>query len=388
MFWQVSVADLRPTIMPTPPDAVLNDLQTATAQPGTESAALSVQVCLIIPAYQPAQALVELVAQLQTELQRRGLSAAIVIVDDGSAHDRGPIFAQIRRDPDVIVVRHAINLGKGSALKTGINFALVRFPALLGLITADADGQHLAKDVAAVARALCDAPQELILGVRDFDGDTPLRSRLGNVVTRTVFRALTHRRLADTQTGLRGLPIAVAQRLLRMTDSGYELELASLYAETRRGTAVRQIPITTVYEPGNPSSHFDPLFDSLRIYFVFLRYSALSLVSAAADYLLFFLLYRSTGLLLLSVIGGRLLIGWIYFIIARRRVFLSHGDLRRQVPLFVALLAASAIASYGLVTVLVLVFLLPVPLAKVVADLMLFFANFALQRVFVFSREE
>jgi len=42
----------------------------------------------------------------------------------------------------VHVVEHTINLGKGAALKTGIDYALRTFRSGLGVVTADADGQH------------------------------------------------------------------------------------------------------------------------------------------------------------------------------------------------------------------------------------------------------
>ena len=345
-------------------------------------------VAVVVPAYRPSAVLVDVVRQAQEELRKQDISAAIVIVDDGSpAREFARLFGMLRAMPGVDVLRHAINLGKGMALRTGINHALVSLPSLAGVITADADGQHLPVDVGRVAAALVDHPGELILGTRVFDNATPLRSRFGNVLTRWVFHAFTRRDLHDTQTGLRGLPRAVAERVLRIQDAGYELELASLVQEARRGTVMRQLPITTVYDPGNPTSHFDPLRDSLRIYFVFVRYSAVALIAAVLDYLLFFAIYGLTGALLLSVVAGRILVGWLYFLAVRSRVFRADGNIVRQAVLFSLVVSLSAVATYGLLTVLLLVFRLPLPTAKLLADFGLFLAIFALLRVLVFTRD-
>ncbi len=353
------------------------------------SAGAGVGVAVVIPAYQPGTVLVDLVAALPAALHSVGLGAVpILVVDDGSAPGHAPVFAALAGLPGVHLLRHAINLGKGMALRTGINAALAGFPGLLGVVTADADGQHLPDDIARVAATLCGQPGALILGTRSFDHTTPLRSRFGNLLTRTVFRGFTRAAVADTQTGLRGLPRAVAERVLRIGIAGYELEFESLVVEVRRGTPIVQLPITTVYEPGNPTSHFNPLRDSLKIYFVFLRYSLLAVSAALLDYLLFFAIFSLTGTLLTSVLAGRVLAGWLYFLAARRQVFRVRGDIRRQALLFTLVVAASAIATYGLVTVLLLVFGLPLLAAKLVADLVLFFANFALQRIFVFAQED
>src|ERR1017187_10088844 len=94
-----------------------------------------VQQVVLIPAYQPSAGLVDLVR----DLSGRGMPA-ILLVDDGSGPGYRAIFEAAAQFRGVEVLRHAINLGKGAALKTGINHALCAFPALTGIVTADADG--------------------------------------------------------------------------------------------------------------------------------------------------------------------------------------------------------------------------------------------------------
>ena len=90
---------------------------------------------IIIPAYEPTPALISV---LQT-LQRDNEAPAIIIVNDGSSPKSDPIFEAVRQFENVILLQHAVNLGKGQALKTGFNYFLLHFPESIGVITADAE---------------------------------------------------------------------------------------------------------------------------------------------------------------------------------------------------------------------------------------------------------
>jgi len=214
-------------------------------------------VVALIPAYEPENTLVALIERLSSELR------AVVVVDDGS-QKAGGIFASLPRAESVIQLTHPRNRGKGAALKTGLSGILRRFPDTLGVVTVDADGQHLPEDILRVARALTESPDRLILGVRTFAAGTPFRSRLGNLWTCGEFFLLTGHRVRDTQTGLRGLPSALLPRLLELPGERYEYEIRMLVDCVRHLAAPVQIPITTVYADGNATSHFRPLADTFR----------------------------------------------------------------------------------------------------------------------------
>jgi len=108
----------------------------------------------------------------------------ILIVDDGSDESHALVIQACLMDSRVRAVTHAINMGKGRALKTGFNEIFTAYPGLLGVVTCDADGQHRPKDVLALANALAIGPDRLILGCRTFQGPVPWRSRFGNSLTR------------------------------------------------------------------------------------------------------------------------------------------------------------------------------------------------------------
>ncbi len=110
-----------------------------------------------------------------------------------------------------------------------------------------------------------------MLGSRCFSGEVPLRNRFGNGLTRHIFAFITGTKIADTQTGLRAFPTEVLPELLALSGERYEYEMTVLAHVCRRRKPL-EVPIETVYLDGNRSSHFDPLLDSIRIYFVLVRF--------------------------------------------------------------------------------------------------------------------
>jgi len=310
------------------------------------------------------------------------------VVDDGSGPEYGAIFREVAAIDGVTVLRHAVNLGKGVALKTGLNHAACAFSESAGVVTADADGQHAVQDVLRVAAELAAAPERLTLGVRAFDAAVPWRSRIGNALTRAIMRAVTGQRISDTQTGLRGVPMRFIPDLLRLRATGYEFELDMLVTARNAGRAIRETPISTIYLDGNRASHFNPLIDSMRIYFIFLRFLAVSLATAGIDNLVFILTLLWWADPLWCQVASRLVAGTFQFTAAKRGVFHSHARTTIAAPKFILLVAVSGAVSYMLIRNLVVYGGVHIIAAKLFAETVLFFFSFVVQRDFVFSRKE
>ena len=214
---------------------------------------------ILIPAYKPTEALITLTA----ELFSRGF--AIVCVDDGGGSDFDPIFRET--EPYARVLRYPKNKGKGGALKYGMNYIMNsgEYRDFSSVVTADADGQHKPDDIEKIASAI-DQTVGLVLGVRQFSGKVPFRSRFGNSMTKIVFAIASGKKLTDTQTGLRGMRIADLPLHTSVPGKKYEYEMNVLFAAVKSGTKITEIPIETVYKNNNASSHFHPVRDSVRIY--------------------------------------------------------------------------------------------------------------------------
>ncbi len=342
---------------------------------------MSRSTAVLIPARNPAEDLCPFV----TELFSAGF-AVVVVVDDGSSLSCRGVFDSLA-GAGAHVLRHAVNLGKGRALKTGFNFVLDCFPQLLGAVTADADGQHRVEDVVRVADALEASPRRTVLGCRQFVGTVPVRSRFGNTVTRWVFRFVTGKKVSDTQTGLRGFPMGLLSDLMGLPGERYEYEMTVLGHLCRNGNTLVEVPIATVYLDGNQSSHFDPIRDSMRIYFVLLRFYASSLVAAGIDFVGFSVTFALTHDVLTSFVVGRLS-SLANFLLNKRYVFHSDTPIGGSLGRYYLLAVAMAVVSYGSIRGLTGYFGWNVFAAKVVVETLLSFASFAVQRTFVFPMRD
>jgi len=349
-------------------------------QPSPENKRLFV---VLIPAYKPDKSLTSLVE----ELVQRGVRR-VVVVDDGSPECSAPIFSVLERRPECDVVRHAVNLGKGRALKTGLNHILLRHRDCAGVVTCDADGQHTPEDVVRIGEALAGSPRSLVLGCRRFSGDVPLRSRIGNLATRYIFRFVAGKGLSDTQSGLRGLPLYLAEDLLRLSGEQYEYEMNMLLLAKERDLNLLEVPISTVYLNNNAASHFNPLFDSMKIYFVLLRYGFTSFLTAVLDQLIFFASYRSGVPVAQSIVLARLLSSIFNLAMNRGFVFQSRERLPRLILKYYTTMAVAGTIVYAMILLLTENFGWRVMTAKITVESILFLATFVVQRDFVFTRKK
>lgn len=339
---------------------------------------------VLIPAYEPGPRLVDLARTLLAS----DPDLEIVIVDDGS----GPEFVAVfdaAAAAGAHVERHAVNRGKGAALKTGIRHVLDQWPGE-DVITADADGQHTAADIARVAEQLradaCTRRAALILGCRDFHGSVPLRSRFGNTLSRGLFRVAAGWPASDTQTGLRGIPAALLPWLLEVPGDRFEYETEMLLRLRRAGYTAREIAIETVYLEQNASSHFRPIVDSLRVTLPLLLFTGSSLLAFLIDTGALLLLTWLSGWLVPSIIAARLLSASVNFAVNRRFVFQRQGRLHAlRHALKYALLAGALLAS-NIVWMEALTGMgLPLVVAKVITEVVLFVTSYQVQRRFVFG---
>ena len=138
----------------------------------------------------------------------------IVVVDDGSKDECQKFFDEIK--DKVHIVRHAVNQGKGRALKTGLNYAKLTYKDdLFGVISADGDGQHPIPAIIDCKDAMLKNPDKLIIGVRKFGkGNVPFTNLLGNLITVGVFFGITQIPFGDTQCGLRGFPSSIIDDMI------------------------------------------------------------------------------------------------------------------------------------------------------------------------------
>ncbi|MDR7253159.1 putative flippase GtrA [Nocardioides sp. BE266] len=336
---------------------------------------------LLVPAYCPGPALLRTLADVRVARP----DWAILVVDDGSGEEYDHVLAQART-AGAEVLTLPVNRGKGAALKAGFAHLAATRPGS-PVVCADADGQHALHDILAVGERLLEDPtaRRVVLGSRTFDAHVPLRSRIGNTVTRWLFTAATRTRVTDTQTGLRGLPAGLLEWACSVPGERYEYELQVLLHAGRSGIVLDQVPIATIYLDDNSSSHFRPVVDSVRVYAPLLVFLASALAAFAIDTLALLLLQALTGDLLVSVVGARLTSAGVNFVVNRRLVFDGEHRVRtgRAARRYAALATCLLGLNYLLLSGLTGLGLALLP-AKVLTELALVSTSFAAQRAYVF----
>lgn len=337
----------------------------------------------LIPAYNPTAALPELILKLK----KQPMFSHIVVVNDGSTEMSKAYFKGLKHSPGVTLLEHAVNQGKGAALKTGLNFIACEFSDIAGVVTVDADGQHTVHDACEVAAGLLQNLGRLVIGGRRFDRATPFRSWLGNFFTRHIFRTVVGLSLFDTQSGLRGIPVGMIKDLLLIEANGYEFELDMLLQARHLNIPVLEIPITTVYLEGNKHSSFRPLIDSVRIYFVLLRFLLIAIFSALIDYGVFILIYFFIHpSVLLALTGGRIISTIFNYFNVKRFAFRADVSHWKTLPKYFILVCVSGLLAWSLITIFMKALNWHVVAAKVVAEFILFIINFLIQRDFIFKK--
>lgn len=213
------------------------------------------KACVLIPTYNNAGTLAAVLNDVLTYTQQ------VIVVNDGSTDNTAEI---LKGFPQVHVVTHSPNKGKGMALRNGFKEAV-----RLGYdhaITLDSDGQHYAKDLVEFLTWLEAEPNTLLIGARNLDQENvPGKSSFGNRFSNFWFWVNTGIRLQDTQSGYRSYPVSKLARKRYFTTK-YEFEIEVIVRASWSGIAVRGVPVSVYYpKPEERVSHFRPLKDFTRI---------------------------------------------------------------------------------------------------------------------------
>ena len=360
---------------------------------------------VIIPAYEPPRALIE----YAKTLINKGFGG-IVVVNDGSNEKYSPIFEELSEIDGCTVISYSENHGKGYALKTAFKYCRDNYDEEYVFVTADCDGQHLAKDVERVANSAAEHSGKLILGARDFSLDyVPARSRAGNVNIRKMFKFFYGLSLSDTQTGLRAFSYSLLDKLISIKGDRFEYEMNMLIVFHKAHIQILEVPIETVYEKKpddvDKVSHFKTFSDSMRVMMTLFQnlgwYLVSSLLSAVIDIVAFFFLANYlpfTRNVLFATIGARILSSIVNFTINFKVVF--NGRSKQSIVKYYVLWTAQLGASYGFATLWNYIFtVMPVNLShtqinllttllKGICDILLALLSYQIQSRWVFVTVE
>ena len=329
----------------------------------------------------------------------------IILVNDGSKAENLHYFTDAAAaHPEITLLHHEVNRGKGAALKTAFAWFRENRPDHCGVITVDGDNQHHPEDTRNCAMQMLKTGH-LVLGCRDFSlPQVPMRSRAGNRITCSVFRIFCGMKISDTQTGLRAIPASVMDTMLSIKGDRFEYETNMLLALKEYGIAWDEVKIRTVYIEENKSSHFRAVRDSWRIYKLilahFFRYTIVSLLSSLLDNGVYFLLswalidhLDKIALTATATVVARIISSLFNFFVNKKAVFHSQGNTFCALLRYYAVALPMMLAQIGLTQGAYQLFgisdeqvLLRTGIYAVVM-VVLFIASYTLQQQWVFTKK-
>lgn len=208
---------------------------------------------VLIPAYNAAKTVTDVVIAARQQI------ADVIVIDDGSRDDTG-IAATAA---GATVITHMKNRGKGGSLKTGFAFAIEN--GYDAVITLDADGQHLPREIPKFLDCWKETNADLIIGGRAhlFDGMLP-RRRMANRFSAWTIGKLSKTGVSDSQSGFRLYTTRLLRSVHLRTD-GFDLESEVIVRAGCGGFKVVSTPIELGFVDGLSTSHYKPLKDTLRI---------------------------------------------------------------------------------------------------------------------------
>ena len=333
------------------------------------------ELILLIPAYEPDEKLEELVDNINKQ------KITSIVVDDGS----GPKYKEIFDRLDTKVISYKENQGKGYALKKGYKYIKDNYKDYI-IVTIDSDGQHRIEDAIKLYKYVLNHDNTLVLGKRPRSKKTPLRSRIGNGITKLIFNIVAGQYIYDTQTGLRAFSNTLMDYMLNIEGNRYEYEMNVLLNAHKNNIPIHEIEIKTIYIDNNSGSHFNPFKDSLKIYKEIFKFAGSSIICFLIDYVLFTILNLLTNTVIVSNIVSRIVSSTVNYKINKHIVFKSNKKSSKSVVEYFTLAIIVLILN---TTILKLLSLVINPLiSKLITEVILFSFSWFIQKNIIFKKEK
>jgi glycosyltransferase involved in cell wall biosynthesis len=215
--------------------------------------------CVVIPVYNHEHAIGAVVGEIRAQ------GVPVVLVDDGSSPACADVLQRLSATPDVLLVRHERNRGKGAAVVTGFRAASER--GYTHAVQIDADGQHTVSDVTRFVAEARQHPDVVICGRPLFDASIPRSRYYGRYLTHSlVWLETLSFELIDTMCGFRVYPLPITLALLDRTGVGPRMDFDTelLVRLHWRGVRTRWLP-TRVHYPRDGVSHYRMFRDNVRM---------------------------------------------------------------------------------------------------------------------------
>ncbi len=198
-------------------------------------------VSVVIPIYNEAATLAQLVERVRQAPLPDGVDIEIILVNDASTDDSAQIMRDLASaDASIRAITHERNTGKGGALHSG--FAIARGECIL---IQDADLEYDPADYPALLAPILAGEAVAVIGSRmrgGGSGSFRTWQSFGNRVLTMLSNRFTGQRLSDMECCYKVLPTALVRHLpLREKRFGFEPEIVAKLS--RRGVRLAEVPV-------------------------------------------------------------------------------------------------------------------------------------------------
>jgi glycosyltransferase involved in cell wall biosynthesis len=218
------------------------------------------EISIVIPAYNEAGAIRPTLAALREMIEASGMTAEIIVVDDGSTDGTGD---QITAEVGVRLIRHRQNRGYGASLKTGIRQACNDI-----IVITDADGTYPINMIPALVSEI--GPFDMVVGARTGqDVQIPLIRRPAKMALNRLANYLSGIEIPDLNSGLRVMKKDVVLNFFRLLPSGFSFTTSVTLAMLTNDYNVSFVPIDYFQRTG--SSKINPIRDTINFFSLVVR---------------------------------------------------------------------------------------------------------------------
>lgn len=198
-------------------------------------------VCVIIPAFNEASVIGDVISNITKKFNRLSYSVEVVVVNDASKDNTGIVS----KKHGATVINHILNCGAGGATATGLSYAQQHNFDIA--VTMDADGQHSAEDVINGIDEIIKRKSDLLIGSRLIDTEGMSRVKIiGNKGLSLITYLLFGVSSTDSQSGLRVYSRKALEQL-RWKTSGYEFCSEMLWRAKQLNLKIDEYPIKAIY---------------------------------------------------------------------------------------------------------------------------------------------
>jgi glycosyltransferase involved in cell wall biosynthesis len=216
------------------------------------------ELSVILPAYNEAEIIGNVIAQIAHVLHERGISHEIIVVDDGSDDQT----AEKAAAAGAKVCQHPYNIGNGAAVKTGIRNARGEV-----LVMLDADGQHQPEDIPRLVEKI--GPYDMVVGARTQQSDTAFHRDIANRIYNGLASYVCNCKIEDLTSGFQTIKTSIAQGFVYLLPNQFSYPTTITLATVRSGRPLAYVPIVTKKRVGKSKIRIPQ--DGMRFLLIILR---------------------------------------------------------------------------------------------------------------------